>query len=509
MALEEITNHGDLAVGLLLEQLKDEEKLEAFLRALVGPAQELEEVAHDLDTEMRLDNAVGEQLDMIGRIVNLLRGSLSDSEYRTRLRAHIRANRSEGTPDDLLEVLRLMVPTNGLSIEEYPIGAVMRIADALSEDPDAIVSELTRTRPSAVPLHLEYTVVDDTDTFQFASGDTEEADTAAGFADQGWVAVGAATGSGAYIVTSTDGTTWTQRSNPLDERLNAVASNRENVLIAVGTVIVAKPYAVRSIDYGVTWSQLTITDGSPYASLNGITYSPDLDLWVAVGGDLGPYASIYTSDDDGDTWTERSNPDDCDLYSVTWCPALSLFIAVGSDDGVDSYIITSPDGITWTERANPKAFDLRGVCWSEQLGLAVAVGQQDGVDSYIVTSPDGIVWTERANPQNKFMYGVVWSPLLELFLAIGSYGVDSYIITSPDGITWTEQTTPTTTNLFGIDVSGLGNVIAVGSHDGADATILLSDDGTTWTEQSNPSSYHLYGIAGMLQGGTWAHVKET
>lgn len=195
MALEEITNHADLAVELLLEQFKDKENLEAFLRALVGPMQDIEEVAHDLDTEMRLDNSIGAQLDMIGRIVKIARGSLGDDAYRTRLRSHIAANRSEGTPDDVLIVLRLMVALNGISLEEYPTGMVARIADTLGEDPDAIVAELRRARSGGVPLCLEYTLADDVDTFRFASGDSPEADADAGWSN--WI--GATGGVWAYV----------------------------------------------------------------------------------------------------------------------------------------------------------------------------------------------------------------------------------------------------------------------------------------------------------------------
>jgi hypothetical protein len=513
MAFEEITNHGDLAVDLLLEQLKDKVKLEAFLRALVGPAQELEEVAHDLDTEMRLDNAVGAQLDMIGRIVNLQRGSLSDSDYRTRLRAHIRANRSEGTPDDLLEVLRLMVANNSLSIEEYPTGVVMRIADALSEDPDAIVSELARARPSAVPLHLEYTLIDDAGTFKFASGDSEEADESAGFGGYRWVVVGDDAGTQAYVLTSDgDQTAWTQRTNPQDEDLNGVASNGNGRLVAVGKYPGSPqdPYIIYSDDDGETWTETTPPSEADNVHLNAVCYSPDLGLWVAVGNDAGAVSLILTSND-GETWTARDNPKDEHLHSVCWCSGMDLFIAVGYPQGGDSYLITSSDGIAWTERNNPVNAVLRGVCWSESLGIAVAVGYSDGIDGAIITSSDGVNWTERSNPKNLWLYGVCWCEILGLFVAVGDPDADSYILTSPDGITWTEQSAPIAVTLFAVAQRGDGELVAVGDTGGGDAAILTSSDGINWTEQANPADYALFAVVGIQRsiGGAWAYVKET
>jgi photosystem II stability/assembly factor-like uncharacterized protein len=511
MALEEINNHGDLAVGLLLEQLKDKEKLEAFLRALVGPAQELEEVAHDLDTEMRLDNAVGAQLDMIGRIVNLQRGSLSDNDYRTRLRAHIRANRSEGTPDDLLEVLRLMVEGNSLSIEEYPTGIVMRIADTLSEDPDAIVSELARARPSAVPLHLEYTLADGVDTFRFASGDTEEVDESAGFGGYRWIAIGDDAGTETYITTSDgDQTAWTQRTNPEDEDLNGMASDGNGTVIAVGNDDGSDPYAIRSTDDGETWAEIDLPDS--VVDLNAVCYSPELDLWVAAGDDAGSQSLVLTSDDGGESWITRTIPGDINLYCVCWCPSLGLFL-IGGDTVVGTdYLSSSPDGVAWTTRARPGDGVMRGICWSETLGLAVAVGYSDGVDGYIVTSPNGINWTERANPANLDLYGVCWCEGLGLFVAVGDYdGGGCYIVTSPDGITWTRRSSGVGGGVLrAVATRGEAELVAVGDAAGGDAIILTSPDGITWTEQTNPANYALFAVAGIQRsiGGAWAAVKE-
>lgn len=516
MSLSEITNHADLAIGLLLDQFRDQANLEAFLRALMVPVQRLEATAHDLDTEMRLDNAIGAQLDMIGRIVDLPRGDMGDEAYRTRLRAHIRANLSEGTPDDLLEVLRLMVPTNDISLEEYPTGVVMRIADTLAEDPDAIVAELRRTRPAAVPMSLEYTLAEDEDTFAFASGDTEEADSSAGFSGMRWAAVGDDAGTYAYIATSdADVATWTSRNSARDEALNGIASDGNGTLIAVGDQLSPfYPHMGRSTDDGVTWESLG--DPAPESHsvhLRAICYSPDLGVWVAVGDDAGTEALILTSDDDGDTWTPRSNPDDAHLRCVCWCPSLGLFIAGGDPASGDSYLITSSDGITWTERSHPKNSAIRGICWSEDLGLAVAVGDSDGADGYVITSPDGINWTERANPVNLSLYGVCWSEVLSLFCAVGNWdGAGCYVVTSPDGISWTRRNSNVGgTSLHAVAAHGASELAAVGGAYGGDAVLITSDDGITWTERANPANYDLHAVAGLQRqtlGGAWAYDKE-
>ena len=189
-----------------------------------------------------------------------------------------------------------------------------------------------------------------------------------------FVAVGAADGTDAYIVTSPDGITWTERANP------------KNFTLA-----------------GVAWS------GAQF---------------VAVGGADGTDAYIVTSPD-GITWTERANPKNFLLSGVAW--SSTQFVAVGAADGTDAYIITSPDGITWTERANPKNFNLLAVLWAST--QFIAVGVADGTDAYMVTSPDGITWTERANPKNFLLGAVAWTGTQ--FVAVGGAdGTDAYIIGS-------------------------------------------------------------------------------
>jgi len=202
-----------------------------------------------------------------------------------------------------------------------------------------------------------------------------------------YVAVGVAAGD-AYIVTSPDGVTWTERANPKNFNLNKV-----------------------------TWG-------------NGI--------FVAVGNPDGADAYLITSPD-GVTWTERSNAKNIRLNDVVWSG--SLFCAVGHADGSDAYVLTSPDGIIWTERSNPKNLNLLAVEWGA--GLFVAGGAIDG-DGYLITSPDGINWTERVTPVNSQIEGIAWNG--NLFVAVGG----SFIHSSPDGINWTRRSSISVSNLGAI-----------------------------------------------------------
>jgi hypothetical protein len=284
-----------------------------------------------------------------------------------------------------------------------------------------------------------------------------------------FVAVGAHDGVDAYIITSADGTTWTERSNPSRSQLNDVIFGG-NQFVAVGSV----------------------PSGSPTDD-----------------------ATILTSPD-GVTWTERSNPKiGRNLLGVAYgvpssSPSQGIYVAVGfyrnfigSEDS-DAYIITSPDGVTWTERANPKAVDLYDVIWAEELGLFVAVG--DNVlgsptdDTYIITSPDGITWTERSNPGNVRLNSVAWNGS-NLLVAVGDNdGTDALILRSSDGINWAEsqhERSPGTSSLS--DIIWNGSVfVAVGS------LICSSSDGLIWTVRPSVQSA-LFGLNCVAWSGR-AHV---
>lgn len=278
-------------------------------------------------------------------------------------------------------------------------------------------------------------------------------------------AVGAADGTDAYLLTSPDGITWTEQTNPKNFDLNDVIWNG-SLFVAVGSADGTDAYIVTSPD-GTTWTERA--NPKNFALLD---VAWDGSQFAAVGGPDGTDAYIVTSPD-GTTWTEQSNPKNFFLEGVLWNG--SVFVAVGLPDGTDAYIVTSPDGVTWTERENPKNFRLDKVAWNGS--LLVAVGAGDGTDAYIITSPDGVTWTEQSNSKNVGLQSIVWSD--SFFCAVGNPdGTDAYMLTSPDGETWTEQINPKNVGLRGITWNG--NIFCtVGLDDGADSYLLTSPGDTS------------------------------
>jgi hypothetical protein len=146
----------------------------------------------------------------------------------------------------------------------------------------------------------------------------------------------------------------------------------------------------------------------PANAWQGIAWSPELNLFCAVGGSGG----VATSPD-GITWTARTASESNSWYGVAWSPELNLFCAV-STSGTNR-VMTSPDGITWTARSAAAANNWISITWSPELLLFCAAAQTG--TNRLMTSPDGITWTARGSSTNE-LTSVTWSPELGIFCAM-------------------------------------------------------------------------------------------
>lgn len=143
-----------------------ESNTQTVIRILLGPAQELEATMMAVLTQRTVDNAVGAQLDVIGRRVGRARQGVTDDEiYRRYVRAQITANKSDGLIDDILTVVDLVVhddaavlvlKNQGAAAYAVEIGGVA-ITDAIAQ----VVIALVRKATSAgVRSLVEYTTAD-------------------------------------------------------------------------------------------------------------------------------------------------------------------------------------------------------------------------------------------------------------------------------------------------------------------------------------------------------------
>ncbi len=151
-----------------------------------------------------------------------------------------------------------------------------------------------------------------------------------------FVAVGGRWPSGPIIITSEDGVIWRSQYPSVSDswaELNDVAWNG-NIFLAVGGGA-GWPLVFTSPD-GDNWTQQEI---GLYADLYGITW--DGSRFVSVGEYTGttslPRARVFISTD-GVDWTINPAPYE-ELRDISWSPELQLFSAIGVD-GNESAVLT-------------------------------------------------------------------------------------------------------------------------------------------------------------------------
>lgn len=111
-----IDNHVEQALSRLRQQFKDKPNIETWISILVAPMQRLEDALYQLLTERGIDDAVGAQLDRLGKIVGQPRDGRTDETYRRFIRARISVNTSNGTIEDVLTVTRLVLDDDDITL---------------------------------------------------------------------------------------------------------------------------------------------------------------------------------------------------------------------------------------------------------------------------------------------------------------------------------------------------------------------------------------------------------
>jgi hypothetical protein len=115
-------DHVYAAYSRLPQQFKDKPNIVGLVTALVQPYQDLETALWDLFTKRTIYTAFGATLDAIGALVNQPRNGLGDADYQRFIAARVKANRSGGTPPNLIAICRLVVNNTAVTFVYSNIG---------------------------------------------------------------------------------------------------------------------------------------------------------------------------------------------------------------------------------------------------------------------------------------------------------------------------------------------------------------------------------------------------
>lgn len=314
----------------------------------------------------------------------------------------------------------------------------------------------------------------------------------------------------------------------------SAATNEERILTKDLALWSGKGFGGNQINGGFWTGTRFIFSGSvlgiAYISTDGLTLrrvnTPVLNQQTneVTGADLGGGVyrvvmvgnggSIFSSDDQGETWTPRTSgvantltgavfggglfvisraataqniltsPNGIDWTIRTTAVAqnqndvayngTNLFVSVGTGGTIQ----TSPNGTTWTAQTSGTTQQLNGVFFANGLWVAV------GANGTIVTSPNGTTWTVQSSGITQVLNEV--SYFNSLFIAVGGVGT---VLTSPNGVTWTLRTVPFTSTVTGISQNSSRVVIA-----GNGGLISTSEDGLSYASRTN-NGQSLNGIA--------------
>ena len=119
--------------------------------------------------------------------------------------------------------------------------------------------------------------------------------------------------------------------------ISSATNNNGSVIMAIGS---NSRTASRSIDSGSSWSSISLPSSAQWEQIICSN-----NRWIIIAANLD---NIYTSDDNGNNWTERPTG----LTNPGWTGITAYnnnLILVGSN--TDFYLISNDNGSTWTNRS--------------------------------------------------------------------------------------------------------------------------------------------------------------
>lgn len=174
------------ALALMLDQFDGSVNLRLLAASFLDQAQQFEDDIWPLLGERALANATGHRLDGLGQIANLARSGRDDAEYRLALTAEFAVLQSNGTAEELITIVQLLVQMGTAEYdvrEYYPKGFYIRPVDfVLTVDPALVGTMLDRAVSAATTMSFVYSEQLDNATYTLSSSTSLESSAFTGLA---------------------------------------------------------------------------------------------------------------------------------------------------------------------------------------------------------------------------------------------------------------------------------------------------------------------------------------
>lgn len=149
----------------------DKTNLQKVLFVVAKEIQELEDQNYLLKTMRSLNDAEGVQLDGLGEILALPRNSgESDDNYRERLKFQSFINNSNGTPEEVIKVIKFLTDASKVWYHEYYPAAYQVMTNGLTfpTPPQDLVTVLKGVSPASIQ-YVPITAIYDWIPFSFST----------------------------------------------------------------------------------------------------------------------------------------------------------------------------------------------------------------------------------------------------------------------------------------------------------------------------------------------------
>jgi len=162
------------SLGRLIEYWRSKPIMAGLISDYVSEIQAFNTAAWGVITSRLFPLATGVQLDQIGAIVGEVRAGLGDTDFRARINARIRINRSFGTASDVIAVIKLIETAPFTFTEFFPAQIVVEFTAPTTIAASVLADLLNQTRAAGVGLQ----VLDQVQASGFLLGDSASGGTA-------------------------------------------------------------------------------------------------------------------------------------------------------------------------------------------------------------------------------------------------------------------------------------------------------------------------------------------
>jgi len=146
--------------------------IQKLVAVLAGPAQEVEDALQQLLLQRTVDNAIGAQLDLIGKLVGQTRQGLDDDTYRRYIRARIATDNSTGKTEEFITIVQLILNDLSAVINVATQTIATAVVEVLGISVTTALATIVHSflmdaKAAGVKLYVVYSVVAPAVTFTY------------------------------------------------------------------------------------------------------------------------------------------------------------------------------------------------------------------------------------------------------------------------------------------------------------------------------------------------------